>query len=292
MNKLLTSVSVAALMTASILATPVFAADLPPAPEPIPISAPDWTGFYVGGHAGYGWGDVNDGYSCGGDGLNSSWVAVYEPGNPAVDPCYGEGLFALGSLSLPSFYDENIIGYSQSEDLEGWLAGVQLGYNYQMGNVVIGGEVAGSVSSITATRLGATLFEIETPFPPCEEGCIGPVGYSGRYDVNWIVTADAKVGWATDMALLYLKGGLSLVNTSNNNTLGFDDDSVTTAGWNVGGGVEGKIGGTSLTWFAEYLYHQVDGVEHLGSSLVLLPTAYKSDLELHTFKIGFNKLFQ
>ncbi|MEM7615950.1 MAG: outer membrane beta-barrel protein [Pseudomonadota bacterium] len=60
------SISLAALV-ASALAVPAFAGNIEPAPVETPIIAPapppapigvDWTGFYVGGQAGYGFGDV------------------------------------------------------------------------------------------------------------------------------------------------------------------------------------------------------------------------------------------
>jgi outer membrane immunogenic protein len=273
MKKFLGIASAAALLAATAFATPTAAADLPPAPEPIPIAAPDWTGFYVGGHAGYGWGKMKDALNCEGDPF---WVFVSEPGSPATGNCEDADLG--GSLET----NEHLGGiyYFQKEDPKGWLAGLQLGYNYQMGNWVLGAEVSGSVSSISSTRhadiclLGA--------------GCIGAV--SGRYDVNFLVTAVGKVGWAMDRWLLTAEGGLALVNTSNTNTLGFDDDSVTTAGWTVGTGLEFKITDT-ITTFGKYNYIRADGVEHLGTNLLIFPTIYKSDLELHVVKIGFNKIF-
>src|SRR5271169_4454581 len=41
------------------IAAPAIAADLPArtyrAPPPVPVVVYDWTGFYIGGNAGYGW---------------------------------------------------------------------------------------------------------------------------------------------------------------------------------------------------------------------------------------------
>src|SRR5690606_9296591 len=86
-----------------VLSFEAFAADLPkpvykapPYKAPILAPAPDysWTGFYAGGHVGYGW----------------SYLS-------GTDPTGGS-----------------------SADLRGWLGGLQLGYNYQMGRFVIGIE--------------------------------------------------------------------------------------------------------------------------------------------------------
>src|SRR5258708_6698132 len=59
--KLLAGAAIAALIAAG----PALAADLPlKAPPPV-VAAWNWSGFYIGGHGGYGWGrnsqtDVND----------------------------------------------------------------------------------------------------------------------------------------------------------------------------------------------------------------------------------------
>lgn len=274
MRKFIGTTATAALVSAGLLAAPALAADLPPAPEPVPVSAPDWTGFYIGGHAGYAWNRVKDGFDCGGG--ESYWVFVHEPGQPAVDSCsvLVEPL-GYGSIDNPAL--GNIV-YPFGEDPDGWLAGLQIGYNYHMGNFVIGAEVSGSAGAMSATRH----FYFE-----CGDDCFG----SGRYDINWVVTAVGKLGWAMDRWMIAAEGGLALVNTSNSNSLGFDDDGVTDAGWTVGGSVEFKLTDT-ITTFAKYNYINVDDVEHLGTSWVLFPTAFGTELEMHVLKVGFNKIFQ
>jgi outer membrane immunogenic protein len=89
-------------------ALPATAADLPvkaPIREAV-VLAPGWTGFYIGGHAGYGWGrsTIHD----------------------LDDFCLG-----AGTCPTPS------VGYR----FNGALGGAQAGYNWQSGNVVIGAEV-------------------------------------------------------------------------------------------------------------------------------------------------------
>jgi outer membrane immunogenic protein len=87
MKKLLGGLAISAL-----LAAPAMAADLParvaarPAPPPIAYPMYNWSGFYFGGHAGYGWGDAEftvapnsltrdaDGFVGGGHvGINWQW---------------------------------------------------------------------------------------------------------------------------------------------------------------------------------------------------------------------------
>lgn len=72
-------------------------------------SAQGWTGFYLGGHGGYGWGDSSSGSS--------------------------DTVFSFGSGRI-------------STDTDGGFAGVTLGYNAQVENFVIGLEFDYSWASI------------------------------------------------------------------------------------------------------------------------------------------------
>lgn len=88
----------------AMAAQPVLAADIPVAPAyKAPVVAPmfNWTGFYAGGHVGYGWGRS----------ATSSPDSVFD--------------FGSGSISAKT---------------DGWLGGGQVGYNYQSGNLVFGLE--------------------------------------------------------------------------------------------------------------------------------------------------------
>jgi outer membrane immunogenic protein len=95
----------------------VLAADLaltpPPSQEPF---VPSWTGFYVGGSVGSGWGQ------------NDTTIVA-----PTVL------LFAMGSVPLAS----------QGE--RGFLGGLQGGYNRQWGSIVVGVEASGDWMNLTGT---------------------------------------------------------------------------------------------------------------------------------------------
>jgi outer membrane immunogenic protein len=93
------------MVVAAALSGSAFAADLPPrtyakAPAVAPVS--NWSGLYVGGNLGYGWGSGNTDFSFPGDlGFNNT---------------------TLGARS------------------SGVIGGAQLGYNWQIGSVVTGLE--------------------------------------------------------------------------------------------------------------------------------------------------------
>lgn len=108
------SAAFAALMTGAQ------AADIPvkrsvPAAAPVAIAAYDWTGFYLGLHAGGGW-------------ALSHWFDVSPP-RPDRDE--GEGT------------------------AEGWIAGGQAGYNFQTGALVLGVDVQGSFAELSGSRRNA-----------------------------------------------------------------------------------------------------------------------------------------
>jgi outer membrane immunogenic protein len=91
----------------ALVANPAFAG--PPAPVVAPVSSFSWTGCYVGGHVGGGWGES----------------------------------------VLTNFSEPPLGPASPAADISGWLAGGQFGCNYQFaGNWVAGVEVADSWANI------------------------------------------------------------------------------------------------------------------------------------------------
>jgi outer membrane immunogenic protein len=90
-----------------------FGADMPvkaPAPAPV-VAVFSWTGFYIGGHVGWGWGDTDS--------------TVLEATNT---------FFPQGTVNPSSF--------------DGLLGGGQIGFNYQTGQFVFGVEAEGTWGSL------------------------------------------------------------------------------------------------------------------------------------------------
>ena len=100
------------------------AADLPmKAPAMIAAAAPmSWTGFYVGGHIGWGWGTKEWSNSCD----------------------------AVGNLGC---FSPTVVARSTAS---GFLGGVQAGYNYQINTLVLGveGDFSWADVSVTSTCFG------------------------------------------------------------------------------------------------------------------------------------------
>jgi len=117
---------------------------------------------------------------------------------------------------------------------DGGVVGGTVGYNYQIGHAVIGGEGDIDWSSISGSTTSAG----------CPAGC----GTSN----SWLSTVRARLGYAADRFMPYVTGGAAFGNI-NATTPGLAGGSATNAGWTVGGGLEVAIaGGWSAK--AEYLF--------------------------------------
>jgi outer membrane immunogenic protein len=209
---LLTTVALAALMSTAM------AADLPPinkapiAPAPI---ASDWTGFYLGGHGGYGWSDTS-----------------------VADP------FTLTGVTFTSLFP--------APKGSGWVAGGHFGYNWQYGAVVAGLEAdvdAADISdsqTITGGGASATLTSKLDMLATAR----ARLGYLVTPSLLLYGTGGAAWGHASvDFSATVPPGVLALGPV----TLG-QSTNLNEFGWVAGAGVEGKVWDHWL-WRAEYLHY-------------------------------------
>ncbi|NJO53943.1 MAG: porin family protein [Bacteroidales bacterium] len=196
------------------------------------VMAPNWTGFYVGGFIGYGWGE-ND------------W----------------------SSVDYPSW------GGSGS-DHDGFLGGVQIGYDYQFNNVVLG---------IQADIAAAAL-----------EGSGHYDSYYGdayyKNEAAWIATLTGRLGFVADRALFYIKGGAAWADHDhhwNHWYYGSYDHGGSRSGWTLGAGVEYAFA-PNWTLFVEYDYYD------FGDKNLYIPAldeTFKVDTDVNAIKIGVNYRF-
>jgi outer membrane immunogenic protein len=202
----------------SVALSSAYAADLPVSPYPPLAAAPvvynpvvpgPWTGFYVGGTLGYGW-------------TNS-----------------------LGDYTLTGNTNTTSTFVSGPVNLDGMNGGVEFGYNWQIGNFLIGGE---------ADVQGSTQYQ--TYGYVCGAACT----VSQNAKLDWFSTFRGRVGFAVKDVLFYGTGGLAVTHSENefSGTFGglptsFSNLSRDTWGWTAGGGIEWMFW---YGWSAkvEYLY--------------------------------------
>ena len=217
-----------------------FAADLPSrrvAPAPyVAVPVFTWTGFYVGVNAGYGFSDNSN---------NRNSVGSFAAGGAATTPALPAGTTLTN-------------GFTGSNSNDGFVGGGQIGYNYQMGNWVIGIEADAQYADMNNSRNGG-LVTATTLAGAALPGFVGARN-STIGGIDWFGTVRGRLGYAFDRALIYGTGGFAYGGSDDNNNDGFNgyrgNNSMRT-GWAAGGGVEYAFT-PSLTGKIEGLYVSLD----------------------------------
>jgi outer membrane immunogenic protein len=255
-----------------------FAADLPVSgpyrPGPFLVRQPvEWTGIYFGANAGYGWGQYSSNITftgAGASGLTNPITGITPQGiiAPVAGPTELSGARVQGSGS-PS----------------GAIAGGQIGFNWQAGMFVFGGEIDGQWSGQENTFSAA-----------CGPGCTA----TESIKIRSLATGRGRFGLAFDWFMPYVTAGAAMVNGLNNLTMtvggttaSFAPLSHTTLGWTAGAGVEVALWSN---WSAklEYLYVSANGATKfapipsvLGLGFASTPGDYRDNI----VRVGFNYRF-
>jgi outer membrane immunogenic protein len=219
------------------------AADMPvKAPIAVPFS---WTGFYIGANVGYSWGRARDDF----DATSSVRTRVFRTAGPDLisDVTVPGPSFALGG----------------GTDVTGWIAGGQIGYNWQANRFVFGVEL----------DLQASGQDGDSTFCSTAACGVGSLRVIASHEMNWFGTARLRAGFLlTDTILLYATGGLAVADLDSTYTatlLGVGTGSASTSdtrvGWVIGGGAEAAL---SRNWSikAEYLYLDFGDVNSAAGS--------------------------
>lgn len=226
---------------------------------PVPV-AYNWTGWYVGANAGYGW-------------------------SSSTNPSFNlSDTTALGYAT----YVANGGFPTLSLNPKGVLGGLQIGYNFQQANWVWGAEAdlqaAGLKDSSTITVT-----------PPASVTGTSTV----EHGLRWFGTLRGRAGYAMNNWLFYGTGGLiyggvhsSLTQNSTNGYFATDSHTATRAGWTVGAGTE--VGWAKWTAKFEYLYFDMgrDTVNLLGTG-VFTGISYSASQKTagHIVRLGLNYRF-
>lgn len=248
------------ILTATIVASffavgSAHAADMarPVYKAPVAVAAPvsSWTGFYIGGNAGYSWSNSNA--------INSRSVAG------DCDPLVG----GCGVGFDPNFSELSALAATGNVGgkLDGFIGGGQLGYNWQVQNVVWGLEA--DIMWMNGKGSGAYFKSVTTAGAPAN-----PIetDFAASRSLDWLGTARARAGFlATPNALVFVTGGLAYGGAKLNASyiqscvgcVGTGGDasaavsaSDTLVGWTIGGGAEWLIA-PNWTVKAEYLYYDL-----------------------------------
>jgi opacity protein-like surface antigen len=181
--------------------------------------------------------------------------------------------------------DWNFVGGSANPHVGGYIGGGQIGYNFQSGWWVYGLEA----------DLGKTNLNGGTACAPLAAGPTAAQGVAPMFQMtcnawaNWIATATARVGYAWERALFYVKGGgawtneqvsatcnqgpLNAVNIAINFPGGYPLNcsnpakafsngfaaSTNIGGWTIGSGIEFAL---TRNWSAKAEYNYISFGDH------------------------------
>jgi outer membrane immunogenic protein len=205
------------------------AADMPMPHRVVADPPPSWTGAYIGFHAGYGWT------------TDATGTAV---GTVAAGPS------PFGPLTI-------------SQNSDGAIAGLQLGYNWQFAN----SWVAGIEADASGTGLKGSQFALASG-PGCPGGGTPCNLVTMSERVDWLASARGRLGYLIGSGMAYATGGVAFagVNFSGNGTAQapapgttFPTASTSTrTGYVVGAGYEAPI---TSSWLirGEFLHYHFDG---------------------------------
>jgi outer membrane immunogenic protein len=201
-------------------------------------------------------------------GADAADLSAYRAPLPAATAYSWTGLYVGANVGYgwgTSRYEADFVGLgstSQSEAMDGFIGGVQSGYNYQMGAWVLGFE---SDIQFSAQKGGST-------FP----GAFGGAAITTDEKLLWFGTSRTRLGFlATPAILVYGTAGVAYGQVKDEATVDAPGPGVFTAsftdvkaGWTAGAGIETAFGGG---WSAklEYLYMDLGETEHTFGTIAL-----------------------
>jgi outer membrane immunogenic protein len=212
------------------------------------------------------------------------WTGVYA----GVNGGYGGGV----TSGVTTFVSPAPFGAATHTDNHtgGFIAGGQIGYNYQFANnVVLGVETDGQWSDVKAWHQSST-------FSP-----LGPIYTNAKHELRWFGTTRLRAGYALGRVLTYATGGVAYgeMGTRGDHVSAglFGVSSRTTkAGWAAGVGAEYAIT-DNLSVKGEYLYTEFSGVQGPSFGLLAAPLApvaggfSTSRLKTNITRLGLNWRF-
>jgi outer membrane immunogenic protein len=259
---------------AAVMTTGAQAADLPyrKAPPLVAATVFSWTGFYGGINVGYRLDDQ--------DNVNTDGQAAPNIAN-------------IAGGARPGFVPLN---------RNGFIGGIQAGYNYEVGNYNQFGAYGRFVIGLE-TDIQYTDFRDTNPVMTAQLGTGAPLFNTFTSRLNYLGTVRGRLGLASDRALFYVTGGLAYGESQHSITMFgptgnvqfAGDKSDTKTGYAVGAGIEYAVT-NNVTLKGEYLFYD------LGSDTVnvaVIPgsggagTGYNShyDDNGHIVRVGFNYKF-
>jgi outer membrane immunogenic protein len=183
-----------------------------------------------------------------------------------------------GGYGWSRFSGNDPVAGPSTVNAKGWLGGVQLGYNYQIGTFVIGAEGDFSWADVKNVQ----------------NDPLGLGGGQATLKNDYFITGALRLGYAFDRTLIYAKGGGAWTRDKfdiTDGVGGFANGKFNRTGWLIGGGVEYAFW-NNLSAKAEYNYLNFGSItETLTTGGGLIATSPSVSLKSHLVKVGLNYKF-
>jgi len=166
--------------------------------------------------------------------------------------------------------------FSASQDLDGGIAGLQLGANSQLGPLVLGWEADYS-RSWQRKRYDAA---------------VPGVSVSVTNEIPWLATLRGRAGFALDQWLVYATGGLAITGLDVNGSATVAGTTTALSAFEpqaafvLGGGIETALWSSNLTARIEYLHVQSIDLADVTSGITTRSSASNS-----IWRLGVNYRF-
>jgi outer membrane immunogenic protein len=248
-------------------AVPASAATAPAAAVPHPMTLPPpstnkWTGFYGGGHVGYGWGRADTSFT-----PLPTAAAFIDMAPTTLRP-----------------------------DPKGIIAGGQVGYNKEFSPWVVGGEFSVSWSKMKGDKTVTPIIRANgSAFP-------GAGFLTTHQDTSWFGTLRPRVGilaTSSHKLLLYGTAGFAFGNVNYSANSDFRPGgtiqypvafSKTKHGWTAGGGAEIAVA-PHVSLNLQYLYYKLGDEAIIASPSPANPpfqVGYNWQTKANIFTVGVN----
>jgi len=186
----------------------------------------------------------------------------------------------------------------QSLNNDNFIGGGQVGYNWQSGKLVLGGELDFNFMNINDSKSCTEVYP-----------CCAPTTFTikSSVDTDWLFTVRPRIGYASNNWLFYATGGLAVTKLNAEfiltdtfaNAHETGSISETKAGWTVGGGIEM---GFKNNWSikTEYLYANFGDVSTTSQNFTAISPpipfpantfTHKINMQIHIVRVGLNYRF-
>lgn len=189
---------------------------------------------------------------------------------------------------------------SGSASASSFVAGVQAGYNYQIGRLLLGLEADYGRLSLKGSRQAAGAYPVGFSFLVSAGD---KFAVTSSFSTDWLITARGRIGWTFTNLLAYATAGLAVTEINSSHSFSDAKSPSAIGNWNASERAYGTALGGGLEWAfkpnwtvkAEYLYLKFSSV--LGSGKIQGRLGYSNaistavDLEAQVARLGMNYKF-